>query len=87
MKYPLHEMALNEQRVVCGVLHTIRSSKASSLKIGDRPTPEQIQELPKIEVNFNKKEALAFHVAYKNNFFDTDDYLLSEIFTQIDRTI
>lgn len=40
-----------------------------------------------IKINFNKKEALAFHVAYKNNFFDTTDYLLTEIFTMIDRTI
>ena len=40
-----------------------------------------------IKITLGHKEALAFHLAYKNQFLDNDNILLTEIFTAIDRTL
>lgn len=40
-----------------------------------------------IKVSLKRTEAVAFHIAYKHGFINTNDYLIQEIFTAIDKTI
>jgi hypothetical protein len=42
---------------------------------------------PSFAITINQKEALALHIAYKENWVNTNHCLVQELFTQIDRTL
>ena len=53
----------------------------------DRIENKSVGDKKKLRVSIKKTEALSLHMLYRDGFLDTNNYLIKEMFTAIDKTI